>query len=278
MEPAPVERIKKLTEHALTIAIPAVTAIFVLLVGVASAFFHAPDHLFRFAELAGLAAVLSYLVMERRTFDAARSPAEIAVHGPWFDTESIHMAAMSALRDAHAVGVEDRVILITTLPGHAGAKRGGVRYNVGGSAAPTYTPVQQQLHVKITAQPPWHVKHLVNITSMEQLASLERWLNSVVDASTYELHAHSTDASLLVLAPLVIANTDLFLAAEDAAREQLGSAVRLSGRAAAAWGTAYFNELFDTAPYRVRSRRGINPEELARLRAAVTSRLSGEAC
>jgi hypothetical protein len=73
-------------------------------------------------------------------------------------------------------------------------------------------------------------------------------------------------------APLVIANQDAFLGIEAPARCELTAAIQMSGRRPASWATRYFNDLWDAAPYTVRTRNGIDLPGLAALSTAVKAR------
>lgn len=73
----------------------------------------------------------------------------------------------------------------------------------------------------------------------------------------------------LVICPLIIAQRDVILAHDEPRLGRPHSAIRLRSPTAVEWATDYFNSLWDEAPIRIRTSRGIDTEQVSKLRDLV---------
>jgi hypothetical protein len=104
---------------------------------------------------------------------------------------------------------------------------------------------------------------------MDDLASLTEFMNASANAPAYEVKSYCTHSSLPILAPLVVANNDVLLGVEDAIKYELKNAVHITGRSFAIWASRYFVDVWEQAPFSIRSRGGIDADGMEDLRKAV---------
>jgi hypothetical protein len=245
----------------LTYVVPGALVVVMLASGVLSPWLRISDPVFRSLVLLSLCSILTFLLIERRALETlVREDEHGRVRGAFFEVDFLRLAVINTLAVENPELPEDRVLLVTMLPGHAAEKKGLFAYNRSDTAS--HADVQQKIRDKIVAEPNWTVRQIINITSLDELESFRSFMDSVEAAPAYEVKAYSTQQSLAVAAPLVIANRHAFLGTEDSTAYRLKSAIHIEGRRYAFWATLYFNDLWDDAPFTLRTRRGANQQGL----------------
>jgi hypothetical protein len=204
----------------LTYVVPGALVVVMLALGVLSPWIRISDLVFRLLVLLSLCSTLTFLLIERLALELlVREDGQGKVLGAFFDVESLRLAAINTLAGANPESPEDRVLLVTTIPGHAAEKKGLFVYNRSDTAS--HADVQQKIRDKIVAEPNWRVRQIINITSLDELESFRLFMGSVDAAPAYEVRAYSTRQSLPVAAPLVIANRHVLLGTEDSTAYRL---------------------------------------------------------
>jgi len=203
----------------------------------------------------------SPLLAERAVVQGVVALADLgAVRGVFHQADEVNVAAARILMESIPALPEDQVICVATLPSHSGMKRSPK------TPPPGLELFKQRLVERATTAPGWRIRHLLNFNTSEDL---DIWLEleeRLAEAPRYEARAYVISTSLPILAPLVVANEHVLLANEDPREARLRTAVHLQGRRVAFWATTYFDDLWDGAPYQLRSQRGRQDSEIERLR------------
>jgi hypothetical protein len=253
--------VRAYTSVALVTVILGVTAGLTLTLGILSPWVTLSSTTFRALVLVSLGAILIFLLAERAVVQRAVALAELgAVRGAFHQADEVHLAAARVVMESTPAAPEDQVICVATLPGHSARKMSPK------TPAPGLDLFRQQLVGRATTVPGWRVRHLLNFNTLEEL---DAWLAleaHLAEAPRYEARAYTTATSLPILAPLIVANEHVLLANEDPQHARLRTAVHLQGRRVAIWATAYFDDLWDGAPFRLRSQRGRQVSEIETLR------------
>lgn len=256
--------VQRYVSVALVTVVLGVAAGLMLILGILSPWIELSSTTFRALVLISLGAILLFLLAERAVVQRVATLADVgAVRGTLHQADEVNVAAAAVLIDSTPATPEDQVICVAMLPGHSGRKRSPK------TPPPGVDLFRQRLVQRATASPGWRVRHLLNFNSSEDL---DRWLafdELLAEAPRYEARGYLISKSLPILAPLIVANEHVLLANEDPREARLRTAVHLQGRRVAIWATAYFDELWDGAPYQLRLQRGRQASEAARLRRAL---------
>jgi hypothetical protein len=114
----------------LTYVVPGALVVVMLASGVLSPWLRISDPVFRSLVLLSLCSILTFLLIERRALETLVQEDEHGkVRGAFFDVESLRLAVINTLAGENPESPEDRVLLVTMLPGHAAEKKGLFVYN-----------------------------------------------------------------------------------------------------------------------------------------------------
>ena len=116
----------------------------------------------------------------------------------------------------------------------------------------------------------WKIRNVVVTKNLARLQALEYMVDSL-DGPDVEIKVYPM-AVPLVLAPLIVANRDVFLAYDHRRWERPDAALGLRSASVVRWASDYFNKLFIDAPYIVRDVHGPVPKQFDALRADLMSR------
>lgn len=243
--------IRKFASAALVTFMLVFTAGVTFILGILSPWVELSTATFRTVMLVSVSVIVSFLLVERVVVHRAAALAEMgAVRGAFHQADEVHLAASQVLIQSTPTSAEDQVICVSALPGHNGIKRRPEKSAIGVNL------FMQKLVERATTSPGWRIRHLLNFNSLEDFDNWLRLEEKLAGAPKYEARAYLTSTSLPILAPLIVANEHVLLANEDPQEARLRSAVHFQGRNVAVWATTYFDDLWEGAPFLLRSQRG----------------------
>ena len=113
----------------------------------------------------------------------------------------------------------------------------------------------------------WKMRTVVVANNALRYNTIENMVQSL-DGPDVEIRAYAMSIPLAV-APLIIANRDVFLAYDHRRWERPGSALELRSSPIVGWATSYFDQLFLDASYTLRNIHGPVASELDRFQRAL---------
>ncbi len=114
----------------------------------------------------------------------------------------------------------------------------------------------------------WKIQNVVVTANPVRMAMLEGMIHGL-DGPEVEIKAYPM-AVPLVLSPLIIGNREVFLAYDHQRFERPKAALHLRSTAIVSWASGYFDQLFNNAPFTLRSNHGPEQDQIDAFRAAVT--------
>src|SRR5260370_4078279 len=110
----------------------------------------------------------------------------------------------------------------------------------------------------------WTVRWFVLITDIDRLDQVVARLRYHDAADRFEVRAHvSRQEPTTVLAPVIIAKQEAFLAVDDTRHRKAGASLHLVGYEACNWVVAFFDQLWASdGLLRLRTHRGISEEAI----------------
>lgn len=220
-------------------------------------------------------------VLRREAGGVAWIPPELggsAVRGPFLDRDSTYRAVAEVLRACDPANAQDRVLDIASLHGHSGVRLEDVRPAVSetSEALDEFDAALRAVYLA-RGKRAWHIRQLFTIPTPARLEIVLSRLEAFAEAPGLEVKAYAVKAvpasrALPVLAPLVIGRSETFLGVDDERIYRISSAVQITGRAMAAWTRAYFDRLWNPAPFTVRTLVGLDEDGVERLWRAVQGR------
>ncbi len=116
----------------------------------------------------------------------------------------------------------------------------------------------------------WKIQNVMVTSNLARLESLE-YMVEQLDGPNVEIRVYPMSVPL-VLAPLIVAKREVFLAYDHRRWERPDAALGLRSAAVVRWATDYFEKLFLDAPYTVRDVHGSVPKQFDALRSELLSR------
>lgn len=182
------------------------------------------------------------------------------------DGADVHRAAAEALREDPG-SPENRVCKLTAL--HLD-RRGTDAVDLDPHMSPEMG--QQVIAFRDAmserARQGWTIQNVVVTNNPVRLAGLEAMIHGL-DGPDVEIRGYPM-AVPLVLSPLIVGNRDVFLAYDHQRFERPKAALHLRSAALVSWATSYFDQLFDQAPFTLRSVHGPEPDGMRAFRDALT--------
>lgn len=112
----------------------------------------------------------------------------------------------------------------------------------------------------------WHVRAMYNITTPERLDMVLRYLRRWRRSKRYEVRAFSVPEAIPLMSPLIVNGYDVLLGVEDRRYYRTGKCLHITGRAAAAVATEYFDALWhDERVFKLRTQVDTDVREITRL-------------
>lgn len=116
----------------------------------------------------------------------------------------------------------------------------------------------------------WKIQNVMVTSNLARLESLEYMVDQL-DGPNVEIRVYPMSVPL-VLAPLIVARREVFLAYDHRRWERPDAALGLRSATVVRWATDYFEKLFLDAPYTVRDVHGPLPKQFDSLRSELLSR------
>lgn len=130
--------------------------------------------------------------------------------------------------------------------------------------------VKFQARMVEMARSGWIIRSVVAADSLRRLDEVEVML-SALDGPNVHVRAYSGPLPPS-LSMVVVGNDDVILGHDHPRWAKPANSVVFNSRALAGWATNYYDDLFDSAPYRLRSPRGVDEDQVRSLRHALGAR------
>ena len=113
----------------------------------------------------------------------------------------------------------------------------------------------------------WTMRVVVNASTSARVDVLEDVVYTM-DGPDVEIRAYPLELPL-VMAPMIVANRDVFIAYDHLRYERPHAAIQMRSLSVVNWATNYFDQLFDGAPFTLRNLHGPDESQLKTFRTLV---------
>lgn len=186
-----------------------------------------------------------------------------------FDAISIYRAAVRILESCVAVPPQDRLILFTSLHGLDGRRFAHEEDpHAQDEVLEALASFKQAVAAK--AKDGWHVKQIFNITTTERFAGIVDSIRNI-SARYWEIRAYCTVKAPPPLNALIVAKRELLLATDDLRAYGPRTCIHVVDDDTAAWASDWFAQVWDGAPFTLRTSVEVDEDEIARLDQLVNS-------
>ncbi len=230
---------------------------------------------FEYASIGALAAHVSddlvRLVREPTAGDSLRRLSGFSTEGVLLSSpEHLYKMASQAIDSCHRRKNAPRVLRLAALHG----LNTDLRWEEPPELSKLFRAFDARLF-KCICSGEWAVQMLVNITNAERLKNYQGLLKKAGRRGVFDLRAIvPTQSTLPLICPLVLGDSDLFLATDHPGYHRAFSGIHLKGTRFADWGSQYFASLWNGAPFHLRTGTRDNARELRRLKAELGKRRS----